>query len=48
MDNHQDPRGNPICPVCDQSILPAESVAKSHSYIVHLLCSVSRLYGINN
>ena len=36
MENQLDQRGNPICPVCGLSILPAESVAKRHTYMTHI------------
>jgi hypothetical protein len=38
MKNRRDEDGWPICPVCEESIKPGESVGRPDDYMVHIRC----------
>ena len=40
LDNERNQRGQPICPVCDQPILPATNVGRLDGFMVHIECWV--------
>lgn len=40
---HQDPvPAHPICPLCEQDVLPGDHVVFAHAEIIHLNCHLKR------